>query len=318
MVRRAAPPPPVLPRLRNRSVPPVPTPGGRDGFTLVELLVVIAIISVLASLLLPALEQSIEAARRIECLNNQRQLYMTVGYYAEDFDGWLPPGTAPHNGAFKAGTRLVTQPWAIHSVWWCEYLNSEGTSLWSNGGYLTRSSAPLWCPSGTRRSYTASNRGDIVTNQGWQSTSDYYLAGAALVDNNRPRWPQRREPSWNRLPYGPRAFSLDVAHPAGSEIQLKRTPHRRGDMVSGLNLITTDGAGRWVDIGACTVDGGNRPDGRWQYMKWSWMVMPIEYEVLYSEGNYTYNWSNHWVFSSRNGRHHKDYVAADVGLRPWP
>jgi len=61
------------------------------GFTLIELLVVIAIIAILASLLLPALERARESARRVVCMNDQRNFAITVLFYAEDNDTWLPP-----------------------------------------------------------------------------------------------------------------------------------------------------------------------------------------------------------------------------------
>ncbi|MHC4887074.1 MAG: type II secretion system protein [Planctomycetota bacterium] len=66
----------------------LPATGTR--FTLVELLVVIAIISILAGLLLPALEQAVESARRINCLNNLKQTYTGAGLYSNDHDGFLP------------------------------------------------------------------------------------------------------------------------------------------------------------------------------------------------------------------------------------
>ena len=69
------------------------------GFTLVELLVVIAIIGVLVALLLPAVGSSREAARRVQCANNLKQMGLAVLHY-EESSAHLPPGST------SAGTKI--------------------------------------------------------------------------------------------------------------------------------------------------------------------------------------------------------------------
>ena len=62
-----------------------------DGFTLIEILVVISIIALLVSILLLALSSARDTAKRMLCMNNQRQILIAQHTYAYDYKQNLPP-----------------------------------------------------------------------------------------------------------------------------------------------------------------------------------------------------------------------------------
>lgn len=117
------------------------------GFTLIELLVVISIISLLVSILLPALKSARDQARKVNCLSNTRQIVTSATSYAFDSDEWYPVFNThtPTYGAYlwetSANSRRAFDPYigsgqimyCPSSTWrsWDTYKN-----IWSGSGDL--------------------------------------------------------------------------------------------------------------------------------------------------------------------------------------
>ncbi len=152
----------------------------RKGFTLIELLVVISIISILIGMLLPAVQKAREAAARISCTNNLKQIGLAMHNYALDYDSHFP---ASRMGEGYATWAVIILPYMEQSNLYNQWNLGQSYFLQNNVARMTPVKS-YFCPS--RRSAndppTTSVSGDIPpTNGGTANNVPGALGDYAVV-----------------------------------------------------------------------------------------------------------------------------------------
>jgi len=166
------------------------------GFTLIELLVVIAIIAILIGLLVPAVQKVREAANRLSCSNNLKQIALATVHASDTYGGIIPPGDGLYPNLKAADYNSYASVF-FHLLPFIEQGNAYKSSLQQgdphgqNQNFLTYS--PFWNNgSGSIKTYICPQDPTNVGNGGWNyGLSSYaYNAQVMVVDwNQHLRYP---------------------------------------------------------------------------------------------------------------------------------
>ena len=175
--------------------------GNRRGFTLVELLVVIAIIAILIALLLPAVQSAREAARRIHCANNVKQMGLAVHnllsahetFPTGGFGGW------PQSYVPGAGPKKQRVGWMYQILPYLE--QSALHDQTDNIPDLQSKPVPMYfCPS--RRPPTRAPSAPTRYLNDYASATPGYLSSDPLYGSEKFAYPQLVDTFWQRWTSG--------------------------------------------------------------------------------------------------------------------
>ena len=258
------------------------------GFTLVEMLVVIAIISVLAALLLPSVEQSIELAGRVRCMAERGQNLFSVTAFANDHNDLVPHDIFRYNAGNRDMMRYLTSDPAVADMAgayvkggafgpgctgpWEGSQDASPLAILAPLGYI-QDPGLYYCPSFTAPGNAAWN---VTTPAVWKQMCDSTNAMPSAIFGitqylyaDEGAFVSRRlfGPNLARLGYyqrswaGPRASPMLISCGNFDYGTWITAPYGRSHDCSGLNGAFFDGSVRWIGIDEIDPSGTRRASG---------------------------------------------------------
>ncbi len=238
----------------------------KERFTLIELLVVIAVVSILAAMLLPALNEARKRARRLTCMNNLRQIGVAEVIYADDHDDFLLIRGNGHGGTGHQlergfGTPVLASLVSDVDIWFCPEFYACGY--------------PRWLPPGSGWDYSRKQKWYDIDRAGYYFLGAYWDENTGKADGDG--LPERTDP-WSGAPIArksnPRAFKR--RHLKASTMRVTEAYCKLSDPYSAV-------ARGWWHLGPDgRPGGGNIMFGdrsvRWTntVRNWYFLAFPIE------------------------------------------
>lgn len=210
----------------------------RDGFTLIELLVVIVIVSLLISILLPALAKARQHVTNLVCISNLHTTGKAIHLYALDFDDTIPYG--PQDAPPITATNFYTVAGNVTSLLSLEDGSPVGLGLLLDQ-HLAKQPKVLFCPMADQPSEADKQLANVGHKQ---AQSDYYYRHASIAllsgtaDISHIRLSRLGK---NRNSRSISALVMDVQFLAHSSLAsfgvIERTSHKGGT----VNILLADG-----------------------------------------------------------------------------
>ncbi|MCD0462871.1 DUF1559 domain-containing protein [Roseiconus lacunae] len=315
----------------------------RRGFTLVELLVVIAIIGILVGLLLPAVQAAREAARRMSCSNNFKQVGIALHNYHAAFKQLVANGTGPQwNSQYQLSANVGIIPFLEQQGLWDMMSNPlmpeagetpSGGRTMPNGAWPPFGPYPwvdlneydpfqiemptIRCPSdpgqsplGTGMTNYAFCHGDAVLRVGYPPSNQYHDPGVyrGLFMRERPRkFRDVLDGLSNTIAMGEIYTNLGDRHIGGSVVHRDYFPN--DDSMGSDTSVCTDVIDperpQFIAQGVQLWDsGGTSRGGRW----WNYHLMITGMNTVLPPNSPTcaMQWGTAWqsgIFSA--GSHHQ-------------